>query len=165
MWFTAAWTIFKGLFSFGNISKWFGFITTHWKEVLVGAILTLFAYVMFSPWQFLFGLDTVPSLNKKIDAVQHALDIKQEQLNTCVESNEKLAAGIDDQNSHIKGWGDLSKKIDKSTQELKTKIDKSRQQSKKDVQSILDEPTPQDCAAAIDYLRKSRGDLTWKSNP
>lgn len=164
MWITLIWTFIKSFFSGEKIARFISFLTVHWKEVALGTLITLFLYQMFSPRQFLFGLDTVPSLNHKIVDLQAQLDEAELNFKTCAAGNKKLSDAIDDQNSHIREWGDIAKKIDVSTAELKNKIDKSRAQSKKDVESILKDPTPQTCSEAIDYLRKSMEDLKWQKS-
>jgi septal ring factor EnvC (AmiA/AmiB activator) len=165
MWITLAWTFIRSFFSGDKLGRGFSFVAVHWKEFALATVIGLFLYQMFSPYQFLLGLDTVPSLNKEIAKLEKKLEEAEANFEVCKAGNQVLEAAIDDQNSQIRQWGDLAKKIDKSTDELKTKIDKSRLQSKKDVESILrDDPTPQTCGEAMDYLRKSMEELKWKSS-
>lgn len=161
---TAILLALRTLFSLANIRKWIGYLIANWKEVIIVVALVVFLYQMFSPVEFLFGLGTVPGEEKKLAAAQHTLVLTQEQVKTCEATNAGLAESLLDQNTRIKGWGDLSTKIDASTAKLVTEIAKSRQQSKTDVAHILAQPTPKTCTDALAFVRDAvkSGELTWK---
>lgn len=155
---------FGGIFCLSNIRKWFGFLVTNWKQVVIGSFIALFAYVMFSPVQFLFGLGTVPAQKAKVVELSHQVALVQAQLDTCKATNTGLAGALTDQNNHIKGWADLSAKLDASTTTLIQEISKSRTQSKSDVQRILSAPTPKTCQDALTFMTDAvkSGELSWK---
>lgn len=161
---TALRLFFGGFFTLANFRKWFGFLLANWKEVIVALVACVFLYQMFSPVEFLFGLGTVPSERRKFADAQHTIVLTQAQLATCQATNTGLASAITDQNNHIKGWGELSQKLDASTAKLVVEISKSRAQSKTDVAHILSQPTPKTCTDALQLVRDAvkSGELQWK---
>lgn len=156
--------VLKMFFSFGgNISKWLGTFLANWKNYVFATITGLMLYTMFSPWQFLFGLDTVPSLRADIHKIEARYNEARDSLAECKLANVKLSSVIDAQNDSIVRMGDISKKIDESSKKVMEKIDKLREQTKSDVEDILNEPAPETCQKAIDYLRdKAEGELSWR---
>lgn len=158
MWFTAAFGLLKSL----NIKRWIGFLASRWKEVLVILVVSLLLYQMFSPRQFLFGLDTIPSLNRRVTRLETDLKISEANFKVCQEGNLKLSQAIDTQNESIRNWGNVADKIDESTAILQQEIDESRIESKRDVENILRDATPQTCKEAIDYLREGLDELKWQ---
>lgn len=152
------------LIIWGVLKDFDSFLLKYWKQVLILGFIGLFAYQMFSPVEFLFGLGTVPSEKAKYVAAEHNIAILQQQVKTIETANQGLSTSLTDQNDRIQGWGNLSKKIDDSTQQLIKEITKSQAQSKIDISSILNKPTPQTCEQSIDFLRSAitSGDISWK---
>ena len=141
----------------------FKFVVLHWKEVVVACMVCLILYQNFSAKQFLFGLDTIPSLQAEIKDKQKELDQAKKDLQTCTEGNKKLEDAIVRQNEQIGMLGDLAKKFDEQFGILGKKIDKMRKDTDQTVKDILNAPPPQTCEAAMQYLHEAaKGGFVWK---
>ena len=141
----------------------FKFVVLHWKEVVVACMACLILYQNFSAKAFFFGLDTVPSLQASIEDKQRELDQAKKDLEVCVESNKKLDAAIERQNTQIGMLGDLAKKFDEQFGILGKKIDKMRKDTNQNVEDILNAPPPKTCEDAMKYLHDAaKGGFLWK---
>lgn len=141
----------------------FKFVVLHWKEVVVACMACLILYQNFSAKAFFFGLDTVPSLQARLEDKQEELDQAKKDLDVCVQGNKKLEAAIERQNKQIDMLGDLAKKFDEQFGILGKKIDKMRKDTNQSVNDILNAPPPKTCEDAMKYLHDAaKGGFLWK---
>jgi len=138
-----------------DFKKIMGFLIKNWREVLVGGMAFIIWYQNFNETRFLFGAETIPSLELRLDAALIAV-------NVCKEGNETLTAAIDERNAEVKKWKGITKVLEGDIGILQKDLDDARVKTDKEVNNILKDKTPKTCKAAIDYLRDGRKDLQWK---
>lgn len=131
------------------------FVVTYWKEVLVACLVGLLLYQNFSAKQFLFGMDTIPSLHAEIEKKEAELEQARKDLDTCIAGNKKLEDAIDRQNDAISEIGKLAQKFDEKFGQLGAKIDRMRRDTDKTVKDILNAPPPKTCEDAMQYLHEA----------
>lgn len=73
-----------------------------------------------------------------------------------------LTTSIDTQNQEIEKLRKIVKSKGKLVLKYKDDIEKMKQSQKKQIQEIINEPTPIDCNQSIDYLINGVKDLQWK---
>lgn len=138
-----------------NPAKILAFVVQYWKELLIAAMVSTLLYQNFSETRFVFGAETIPSLEMRLEAAKKAVDV-------CKAGNEKLVEAIDERNSEVQKWKEITNTLQNDIDNLSTELDNMRTTTKKDVAVILNNPTPKTCEAAIDYLRDGRKDLQWE---
>ncbi len=137
-----------------NPVKMLPFIIKYWKELLLALMVSTLLYQNFSETRFVFGAETIPSLEMRLEAATKAV-------NVCKEGNLKLEQAIDNRNSEVQKWKEITNTLQNDIDNLSIELDDMRTSTKKDVAVILNDPTPKTCEAAIDYLRDGRKDLKW----
>lgn len=142
-----------GLF---NIKKIFVFLVENWKIILFGGMAFVIWYQNFNTTRFMFGAETIPSLEKRLAAADDAV-------NECKRGNEVLSATIDERNAEVEKWKTISEILEKNIQDLNTILKGIRTKTDTEVAVILKDDTPKTCKAAIDYLRDGRKDLQWEN--
>lgn len=138
-----------------NPAKIIGFIVKFWKEILLALMVFTLLYQNFSETRFVFGAETIPSLEMRLEAATKAV-------NVCKAGNVKLEQAIDDRNTEVQKWKEITNTLQDNIDNLSTELDDMRTTTKKDVAVIFNDPTPKTCEAAIDYLREGRKDLKWE---
>lgn len=137
-----------------NPAKILAFVVQYWKELLLAAMVSTLLYQNFSETRFVFGAETIPSLEMRLDAATKAVDV-------CKAGNVKLTEAIDERNAEVVKWKEITSTLQDDIDNLSTELDDMRQTTKKDVATILKDPTPKTCEDAIEYLREGRKDLQW----
>lgn len=151
----------KALFSLtnivGSVKKTVAFVIENWRECAIAALIGTVVYQnMFeTEWLSWFGLRTIPGLEQEVS-------IKNEQLQSCELSRERLKGAIQSTNEQIDKWANLSQDLQQSHSKLAEELDQMEQQRQKATEQILNEPTPKTCEAAIKYLKDGSEDLQWQ---
>lgn len=140
------------LFDFKKIAA---FVMKNWRECLVVGLAFTIWYQNFNETRFLFGAETIPSLEMRLAGATDALDI-------CKAGNDTLAEAIDERNTEVERWKEISDGLEQDIANLQTTIGGMRIETKAEVEVILEDKTPESCKASIDYLRDGRGELRWK---
>lgn len=144
-----------------GLTKAMAFVVEHWRGILIGCLVGLMLYQNFSAKQFLFGMDTIPSLQVQTEKLEADLILSKDHLATCVKGNETLSEAIDAQNQALKDLGGLASKMDDEFKKLNESVNKIRKDTNKAVKDILNAPTPQTCEEAMQMLRDGVGDIKW----
>lgn len=147
------------LLGFLNPMKIIPFVIQNWKPILIGGMAATIFYQNFmdTEWLKWVGVRTIPGIERE-------LLVKVEQLEACEESRELLKSEIESVNSQVDKWASVSKKLQSSHDELVKELSEMRQKSQQAVQDILDGETPENCEAAMEYLKDAaQGDLKWQS--
>jgi len=139
-----------------DFKKIVAFVIKNWRECLVAGLAFTVWYQNFSDTRFMFGAETIPSLEKRLAGAVDAVDI-------CKAGNDTLAAAIDERNAEVEKWKTISKELEGDIANLQTTIAGMRTETNTEVDIILKDDTPKTCEAAIDYLRDGRKDLQWKN--
>jgi len=142
-----------GLF---NIKKIFVFLVENWKIILFGGMAAIIGYQNFVETRFLFGAETIPSLEKRLANAIDAVDI-------CKAGNDTLSAAIDERNAEVEKWQAISEVLEKDIKDLNSVLEGMRTKTNTAVAVILKDETPKTCKTAIDYLRDGRKDLQWEN--
>lgn len=129
-------------------------IQKYWKEMIVVGMALMLWYQNFSETRFLLWIETIPSLEARLETREAAF--KQ-----CKEGNDKLSAAIDERNRQIEAWRDITEQHEKDIKELEKQLAEERERANARVKDILDDPTPQTCEEAIQYLRDGVEDIKW----
>jgi len=137
-----------------GLAKFKPLLKQYWKEIGIVALVGMMAYQNFSETRFLFFMETIPSLERR-------LDIATDNFDTCKSGNEKLENTIKKRNEEIDKWKVLSGGLQKRNEDLADKIADNQKINKKEVEEILSQPTPKTCSDAIDLLRKDRENIKW----
>lgn len=137
------------------------FVIEHWRGILLSLLIGLMMYQNFSAKQFLFGLDTIPSLQAENEALKAQVAVAATQLQVCADGNKTLTDAIDAQNKALQDLGGLTAKMDSEFKKLNETVNKIRKDTNKTVKDILDAPTPQTCEEAMQFLRDGVGDIKW----
>ena len=130
-----------GLF---NVKKIFTFVIANWKIILFGGMAFVIWYQNFNETRFMFGAETIPSLEKRLSAAIDAIDI-------CKSGNELLSATIDERNAEVKEWKSISMTLEKNIENLNTELEKIRTDTNTEVAVILRDETPKTCKAAMNW--------------
>jgi len=146
--------ILKMLMGGLNPGKIFEFIAKYWKQMIVAAMAGIIFYQNFFETRFIFGSETIPSLEKRLEESQN-------NLKTCANDNELLSGKIEENNNRIKVYEKLTKKLEDARVVLGIELQKERKKTDKETEVILKDPAPKTCEKAIDYLRKGKDDLKW----
>jgi chromosome segregation ATPase len=144
------------LLAFLDVKKIISFVIKNWREVLVGTMAFTIWYQNFNETRFLFGAETIPSLEKRLDGATNAVKI-------CKAGNDTLSAAIDERNTEVEKWKQVSKDLEGDIAILQTDLDDARAKTNTEVEVILKDEAPKTCKAAINYLRDGRKDLQWKN--
>lgn len=142
------------IMGFLNFKKLIPFLIANWKPIIFLCMAGMLAYQNFSGTRFLFGADTIPSLNERLEAATKAI-------NTCKSGNDVLSSAIDDRNAEVDKWKKITTNLENDIGILQKDLDSARTKLNAEVDVILKEKTPETCEAAIDYLRVGRKDLKW----
>jgi len=137
-----------------NFKKFIPFLLTNWKPILIISMAGLLAYQNLSGTRFLFGAETIPSLNMRLEAATKAI-------NECKSGNDALSAAIDDRNAEVVKWKAITTNLENDIGILQKDLDTARVKLNAEVDVILKDETPKTCEASIDYLRDGRKDLKW----
>jgi len=137
-----------------NPAKILAFVVKYWKELLLAGMVFTLLYQNFSETRFVFGAETIPSLEMRLEAAKNAVKV-------CKAGNDKLSAAIDERNEEVQKWKGITTKLQHDVNALNGKLTKMRKATKNDVKVILHDPTPKTCEGAINYLRDGRKDLKW----
>ena len=132
-----------------------GTIFNNWREILIVILLTIVIYQNTSNIRYLFFMETIPSLQLRLEQANSNLD-------TCVTGNQTLATVIDERNDEVQKWKDISSELEAKTKALSSKLDKLRMNTNKKVDAVLKSKTPKNCNSSIQYLRDSRNELIWQ---
>lgn len=143
------------IFKPSNFAGIFKFIGRNWKFIVIGAMVFCLWYQNFSGVKFVFGIETIPALKQEVSELENAL-------NTCVDGNKLLSDTIDTRNEEIAKWGQVSEEFKQKIEDLKDDLVEERARTKIKVVTVLSEPAPETCEAAIEYLRDSTEDLKWE---
>ena len=138
-----------------DIKKILKFVVENWKPILIGGMAFLIWYQNFNETRWLFGAETIPSLELRLDGATDAVDI-------CKAGNDVLSAAIDERNAEVIRWKQISEDLEGDIGILQKDLDDARTKTNTEVEVILKDETPKTCEAAIDYLRDGRKDLQWK---
>jgi hypothetical protein len=139
-----------------DFKKIMAFVMKNWRECLVAAMAFLIWYQNFNDTRFFFGVETIPSLEMRLEGAENAVKI-------CKAGNDTLSATIDKRNDEVKKWKGINNDLEDDIKNLQTAITGIRTETKIEVRTILKDETPKTCPAAIDYLRDGRKDLQWKN--
>jgi uncharacterized coiled-coil protein SlyX len=126
----------------------------HWKPIIVILMVLTIVYQNFILTQYVFGLDTLPSLRQTIIE-------QQENIDTITKANKTLSDTIDARNKEVLAQKNLSEKFENQLQTLSDELQKYRDKTNKKAADILNDKTPKTCEDAIEYLREGRRDLNW----
>lgn len=137
-----------------NLKKLIPFIIANWKVILILGMAFIIWYQNFNDTRFLFGAETIPSLEMQLEAAVVAVDI-------CKAGNDVLSEAIDERNAEVQKWKGISTGLEQDIANLENVLGKMRNQTKTEVEVILKGDTPKTCEASIDYLRDGRKDLKW----
>jgi len=137
-----------------NLKKLIPFIIANWKVILIAGMAFTIWYQNFNDTRFLFGMETIPSLEMQLAAAVVAVDI-------CKAGNDALSEAIDERNAEVQKWKGISVGLEQDIANLQTVLGEIRNQTKTEVEVILKGETPETCEASIDYLRDGRKDLKW----
>lgn len=143
------------LMMFFDFKKMAAFVIKNWRECLVGVMAFTIWYQNFNETRFLFGAETIPSLEMRLVGAENAVKI-------CEAGNKTLAATIDKRNDEVEEWKIISDGLEADIANLQGTITGMRETTKTEVITILKDPTPKTCNSAMDYLRDGRKDLRWK---
>ena len=139
-----------------NLKKLIPMIFTNWKPILISLMGFTIWYQNFNETRFLFGAETMPSLEKQLVAATKAVDV-------CKEGNVTLSKAIDERNEEVRKWKKISQALEGEIAGLQKDLDIARTKTNTQVETILNGTTPKTCKAAMNYLRDSRKDLQWKN--
>lgn len=142
------------LLNFLNIKKILPIILKNWKEILIVSMGFILWYQNYSETRFLFGTETIPSLEKRLNKAIG--EIKE-----CADANENLQNTIDETNKKVEEWKSISSKLEGNVKKLEKELYDIRNTTNDEINSILNDKTPETCKDAMDYLRDARKDLTW----
>ncbi len=137
-----------------NLKKLIPFIIANWKVILILGMAFIIWYQNFNDTRFLFGAETIPSLEMQLEAAVVAVDI-------CKAGNDVLSEAIDERNAEVQKWKGISTGLEQDIANLENVLGKMRNRTKTEVEVILKGDTPKTCEASIDYLRDGRKDLKW----
>ncbi len=137
-----------------NLKKIVPMIIKNWKPIIIVGMGFVIWYQNFNETRFLFGAETMPSLEKQLSAALVAVDV-------CKDGNDTLSKAIDDRNTEVQKWKTISKDLEDNINILQNDLNASRKVTDTQVKTILAGKTPKSCKEAIDYLRNGRKDLQW----
>lgn len=146
--------LFKGLFDPKTYIALANFFVKNWKAIVVILLLAMVSYQNFSSVRFVFGVETVPALLKDVDELTENNIILQN-------NNEILVGTINQRNEELVKWEELTAKLEKQMEELEGDIIRIKEETDQEVEDILNQPTPQTCEKAIEYLIDGVDDLEW----
>ena len=126
----------------------------YWKEMIVIGMAGMLVYQNFSETRFLLWIETIPSLEKRLETREAAFL-------ACKDGNDKLSEAIDKRNTQIEEWRKLTEKHERDIAILQADLAAARANTNKEVDDILNDPTPQSCEEAIKYLRDGTEDVKW----
>lgn len=130
-------------------------IIGNWKLMLIGMMSFIIGYQNLFETRYLFGAETIPSLEKRLKEAEDVIDI-------CKDGNDKLSASIDRRNAEITSLKEASDVLKKEIGQLEMSLAAKRTETVKKVKTIIEtEKTPVDCKASIEYLRDARKELKW----
>lgn len=138
------------------------FVVKYWKQLLIGALVFLVFHQNFMQFEFLkiVGVRTIPGIEQQY---KDDIDRLKIDLSDCRQSNERLKGAIESVNTQVDKWANVSSQLQKQHDELVEEITKMRKDTEQTVQNIFDEPTPETCEAAFDYLKDAAKseELRW----
>ena len=126
----------------------------YWKEIAIVGIIGLAAYQNFSETRFLLWIETIPSLENRLEQAEANIE-------TCRAGNVALEDSINKRNTEIAQWKEVSEKNAATIAALEGDLASARQATNTTVANVLKDPTPKTCEAAIKYLREGAGDIKW----
>lgn len=147
-------TVLRLIWSFFSSPKMISFIAKYWRELFVAALAGIILYQNLSGTRFLFGAETIPSL-------EHRLAVANANFKTCQTGNKNLSNAIDKSNTEVQKWKDISDGLKKDIGTLQGEIDGMKKKTDTDVKKTLNDKTPNSCKASMDYLRNATKDLKW----
>lgn len=151
------WLLLKGVFAPAKILG----LLKYWKQILLGGILLTIFYQNFMTLELLklFGVRTIPGITLEY---HKKIDIKEQQLAECEDGRELLKRKIEAVNTEIDKWSKLSSQLQTEHDVLATELAELQRKSQQTVDDILNEPTPETCESAIEFLREAaHAELTW----
>lgn len=137
-----------------DFKKALGFIASYWKIFLIGVLAAIIWYQNVPETRWLFGAETIPALEADLVVVK-------KNLQTAIDGNKELSDAIDEYNARVEAYKQLEIKMRKDIDKLQGELDIARTTTNTEVDIILNDPTPQSCEKAIDYLRDAGKDLKW----
>ena len=125
-------------------------VLKQWQMIIILALLALAYYQnhMEIEWLGWAGFRTFPGIE---------LELKQtkEQLEECENSRTELKGSIEESNRQVDKWFNVSEQLKREQAKLNESFIRFKAESAKQVQEILDAPSPATCDGAIQYLRDS----------
>jgi len=137
-----------------NPGKIFAFVAKYWKQMIFAGMAGVIFYQNFFETRFIFGSETIPSLEKRLAE-------SEDNLLKCADGNKLLSGKIEENNTRIKAYEKLTKELEAITVILGSELSDARDKTDTEIEVILKDPTPKTCKKAIDYLRKGKDDLKW----
>lgn len=104
--------------------------------------------------QFLFGLNTIHSMEHTISKM-HEKSIKQQF------ENNTLKQAIEQSNAIVDEWKTKTDNLIEEREKMSKQINDVRRQHSKEIQTILQDKVPQTCEEAFEYLKKGAKELQW----
>ncbi len=134
-----------------------GWIIKNWKLAIVLGLCGVIFYQNTMEFEILkpFGLRTIPGVYQEIDELKRDIDVLEQQLEECEGSRVRLAESIADTNRQVKEWFDISQDVQRENARIKQDIADLQNTTQQTVETILAEPAPETCEAAIQFLREA----------
>lgn len=144
--------IFKmlGMVSGINIKK----VLAYWREIIIVLLASVVWYQNNFETRIFFGAETIPALEKELVVAKNDLKI-------CAGANDTLSDAIEANNVRIHEYEVLTGEMQISINILEGELAEERIKTDAEVDVILNDPTPQTCEKAMDYLRDAGDELKW----
>lgn len=134
----------------GGLSGVFEICLKHWKPISI-ALLIAGNVVQ---WEYYWP--------NKVAKWEDMYNAEHAALVECEASRTELKHSIDLTNKQVDKWADVAKERQQKVDELALELKEMKTTSKKKIEDILAEKTPETCEAAIEYLRQAiEEDLKW----
>lgn len=146
--------IFGGLGLLLNLKSMAGMALKYWKELLVVGMLATIIYQNTFEKRYFLWANTIPFLELQIVEYEKAVDEMEA-------ANVLLTETIVKRNDQIDEWKEKSQELEKKNAMLSGQLELLRELTNSEVDTILAEPTPVSCEAAIDYLRDAIPEMNF----
>lgn len=133
----------------------------YWKVGLFAILIAIIGYQNLSTYRWVFGLDTIPALESKLEETRKQYETLKGQFDQVVDANKNLADAQDLLNKQIMEWKQVSEHLEKQNEKLARELADMRRQTDATVDSILKGKAPKTCTEAIQYLIDGKDDLRW----
>jgi septal ring factor EnvC (AmiA/AmiB activator) len=129
------------------------FIIAHWKEIVIALMIGTIAYQNFSHTRYVLWADTIPYLKDQVAQDQVQIKKLNDDLDVAAKANATLATTIQNQNSTVDQWKQVSDQLQKKNAALQGQLNTMRTNNNKKVQDILTSKVPANCEDSIQFLR------------